>query len=264
MKALKNFTLIILIFFLAAGCSEEVIPSLEGDMIGYVFTFDEFGNLLDNHDGVTVTAYGPGTTYKGITAGNGYFVLRNVPTGTYEIHFEKEGSGTLKQFGVQHAGGQPTILGLNDEQVFFMYEMPTTQITNVVLNKDTAYAEFSFHKGPEPEFINVRLWFSDSPDFSSNSNRYSTDFRFGVNGPNRHYWIPENLPFAAGSRVWYKAAMSTCVQYIYPADYNLTANLFAGLYRITGISRYLDLNTKKNISPNLGNETEVYSFILPN
>ena len=262
MKTIKNLIITVLVLWLSAGCSDEIIPSLEGDMIGYVFTFDEFGNLLDNHDGVNVTAYGTRLIYSATTDKTGYFRLRGLATGTYEIHFEKAGYGTLKQFSVQHLGGQPTILALNDDRVFFLYEMPTTEITNLVLNKDTAYAEFRFKKGPEPEYISLELHFSDDPDFSEASLQYVWNFKFGVNGPNRNLWSTSYMPFTPGTTVYCKAAMNTKVDVLYRDEHNLI--LFSNYYyRLAGISTYFDLNTKKTVNPNLGDETKVYSFIFP-
>lgn len=256
MKRIKRYIIPAIIILLSGACSDEIIPSLKGDMIGYVFTFDEFGNFLDNHQGVAVTVYGPGTTYMATTHENGYFTVHEIPTGTYEIHFEKEGYCIVKQFGVKHLGGQPTILGLNDDRVYFMYEIQTTEITNLVLNKDTAFAEFRFHKGPEPEFLNVRLWFSDSPDFSATSKKYSSDFKFGVNGPNWNYWRPENLPFEPGTRVYYKGAINTKVSSVNRFEHNL--DIFSNYYyKLAAVINNVEIN------PDLGNETEVYSFVLP-
>ena len=261
MKILKYMALLMSAFWLAQGCSDEIIPSLPGDMIGYVLTFDEFGNLQASHEDVTVTIFGSDGGYSATTDEWGRFQASGLPTGTYEIHFEKEGYGTLKQFSVKHLGGQPTILGLNDDWVYFMYEIPATRITNLVLNNDTAYAEFQFTKSPEPSDINLRLYFSDSPDFSEDSQKYTSDFRIGVNGPNWNAWHPENLPFDPGSMVYYKAAMNTKVSSIYPNELNLYT--FSSYYQLSGISTYYDINLKQTIIPNIGDETEVNSFVLP-
>jgi len=230
-------------------------------MVGYVFTFDEFGNLHQNHEGVKITVFGKGDNYSASSDESGRFHLKNLLTGTYEIHFEKKGYGILKQFSIQHLGGQATLLGLNNNRVYFIYEMPTTEISNLVLNKDTAYAEFQFSKGPAPQYINLRLYFSNNADFTEDSQKYNADFKIGVNGPNWHKWRASGLPFNPGSTVYYKAAINTKVSFIYPDDYYIYQ--FSEVYRLSGISTYFDINDKKTINPNIGDETEVYSFVFP-
>lgn len=263
MKKTHRIIFLFLIILISTGCSDETIPSLKGDMIGFVFTFDEFGNLYDDHQGVIVTGSGVHKMYTTTTEETGRFQLRGLPTGTYEIHFEKEGYGTLKQFSVQHLGGKPTLLGINDGGIFFIYEMPTTGITNLVFNKDTAYGEFQFMKGPVPQYLNLRLFFSDSPDFSENSLKFNADFKIGVNGPNWHSWKPSGLPFNPGSTVYYKAAINTKVDYIYIRAQNHNLYQFNGFERLVGISTYYDVINKKTVNPNIGNESEVYSFVFP-
>jgi hypothetical protein len=56
--------------------------------------------------------------------------------------------------------------------------------------------------------------------------------------------------------------MNTKVEVLYRDEHNLV--LFSNYYyRLAGISTYFDLNTKKTVNPNLGDETKVYSFIFP-
>ncbi len=262
MKSSAFFSILLCLFLFAVGCTDKTLPLLEGDMIGYVFTFDEFSNLLENHKNVTVTAVGDGTDFSANTDENGRFYLNNLPIGTYELWFEKEGYGTLKQFGVKHLGGQPTILGLNDDHVYFIYEMPTTVITNLVLNKDTAFAEFTFNKSPQPEYLTLTLYFSESADFAETALNYSWDFKFGVNRPNWHRWTTTYMPFTPGSTVYYKAAVNTNVTLVDKSENYLY--LFSEFYYVLyGISTYFDIETKKTVYPNIGNETKVYSFVFP-
>ncbi len=78
------------------SCSkEELVPNLEGSLVGYVYTFDEFANLLDDHSNVQVTALGL-EHFTTLTDKKGRFEFQGLPAGTYELHFEKEGFWHVK------------------------------------------------------------------------------------------------------------------------------------------------------------------------
>jgi len=52
-----------------SGCKNTVTqPDLVGNMVGFVITFDEFGDVLDNPENVVVTA------------NERFFTLPNIPT----------------------------------------------------------------------------------------------------------------------------------------------------------------------------------------
>lgn len=98
--------LALLLPFVFHGCSkEDYLPGLTGKMVGHIYTFSQFGKLLDDHSQVKITAIGMDESYTVNSDQSGRFELTELPTGTYELHFEKSGFGVLKQFGVQHLGG---------------------------------------------------------------------------------------------------------------------------------------------------------------
>ena len=109
-KPLIIFSILTIAFFSACSEKDEFAPYLEGDIIGYAFCFDEYGNKLEDFSGIKVVTE-PGRKYSAVTDKNGRYVLKNVINGTYNLSFEKEGFGTMKMFGIQHLGGQPTIIG---------------------------------------------------------------------------------------------------------------------------------------------------------
>ncbi len=167
-----------LIILSLSGCKNTITqPDLEGNLVGYVLTFDEFGGLLDNHEKVIVTALGQGR-YSTHTDQNGRFELKGIPAGTYELDFDKSGFGSMKQFGIQHLGGSPTILGAKGQinysygTAIFLYKMPTTQIVNLRIENDSIYADLNFIQTP-PEKISILCYFSNNPGFDKTDAQFS-------------------------------------------------------------------------------------------
>src|SRR5665647_42095 len=160
---MKSSRLLPIVMILAAcvmpGCRNTVTqPDLAGSMVGYVYTFDEYAKLLPDHGNVLITAIGL-KPYETHTNNSGRFELKGLPAGTYELHIEKEGFGTMKQFGIKHLGGKPTVLGLHpspyDVDAFFIYQMPTSEIQNLSIENDTLAASFTF-SGTAPDRLSVQ------------------------------------------------------------------------------------------------------------
>ena len=101
-KPLLIFSILIIALF--SACSEkDESPVLEGDIIGYAFCFDEYGNKLEDFSGIQVVTE-PDRKYSAVTDKYGFYELKNVIKGNYNLSFEKEGFGTMKMFGIQHSG----------------------------------------------------------------------------------------------------------------------------------------------------------------
>lgn len=238
------------------SCSkEELVPNLEGSLVGYVYTFDEFANLLDDHSNVQVTALGL-DHFTTLTDKKGRFEFQGLPAGTYELHFEKEGFGTLKQFGIQHLGGKPTTLGLSfngatNSEAFFIYQMPTAEILSLSIANDTISGDFSF-TGNEPEIFTLRVYFSNVEGFNVNEARFVTDvYLWKMNGIYKGKFYGLSTHFQSGEEVFYKACF-----------YNTKEAITNFVNRVIGgIDSYFDYPANTTIYPNLGDESAQYSFI---
>ncbi len=246
--------------FIFLGCHKEddYLPGLSGNMVGYIYTFDEFGNLLVDHSHVKVTAIGMDQTYSRHSDVTGRFELEEVPTGTFELHFEKEGFGVLKQFGVQHLGGKPTILLNNrsEEEAYFLYEMPASIIDHLKIVNDSMSCEFSFAIIPNPStsFL-LKVFFSSSDHFTRHNAEYIEDVRIWQRDGN--YWGKfyfNETPFSPGETVYYKACRFTIPGVIRPPYQN---------WNVYGVDTYFDYELNETIYPNLGDESEQYSFTFP-
>lgn len=244
---------------MCGGCSkEDYLPGLTGKMIGYLYTFDQFGNLLYDHSQVKVTAIGLDQTYAGHTDQNGRFELKDVPTGTYELHFEKSGFGVLKQFGVQHLGGNPTILPFIDsyEHAYFLYEVPTTTITDLGIVNDSLSFSCLFTVPLPPEHVRIKLYFSTKEDFARSEAEFTETERSWNAGD---YYAGtlyfQDAPFNPGETVYMKACCLNVVGAI-----QLPMQSYRTIY---GIDDYYDYESKQTIYPGLGDESAMYSFIFP-
>jgi len=204
--------LALLLPFIFHGCSkEDYLPGLTGNMVGQIYTFNEYGNLLDDHSKVKITAIGMDQSYTANSGQSGRFELSELPTGTYELHFEKSGYGVLKQFGVQHLGGSPTILPFVDsyEHSYFLYEIPTTTITNLSIINDSLTVYFSFTVPVQPDNVRIKLYYSTSDNFSLSEAEYVvTGTPWNANGYFTQTLYFQDAPFDPGETVYLKACRS--------------------------------------------------------
>lgn len=250
--------LALLVPFVFEGCSkDEYLPGLTGKMVGQLYTFSEFGKALDDHSQVKITAIGMDQTYTANSNREGRFELSELPTGTYELHFEKSGFGVLKQFGVQHLGGEPTILPFIDsyEHAYFLYEIPTTVITNLSIVNDSLSVFCSFKVPVQREHVRIKIYFSTSDNFSLSEAEYVEDkLTWNANGYFTGTLYFQNAPFKPGEIVYYKACPFTVVGVFQPLQNTRT---------IYGVDDYFDFESNATIYPGLGHESAQYSFVFP-
>jgi len=255
MKLRKNtiLYLFLLFAFIFPECTEEeeYLPGLTGDAVGYVYLFDEFGNLLDDHSYVKITATGTRRQYETSTDSTGRFELKGLPTGTYELSFRKAGFGLLKQFGVKHLGGKPTLLAN-----YFLFKMPAITITNLTIENDTIYGEFSFLSANQPYSLFLRIYFSTVPGFSRESAQYILDRELRqYDGRYLRSINLERAPFSPGEEVFIMASIFTR---------RTSVKLDLGFsMTISGVDTYFDYERNQTIYPNLSNASDHFSFIFP-
>jgi hypothetical protein len=217
----SNKVLTIFVFIIACllpGCKNTVCePDLTGSLIGYVYTFDEFGGILNDHSNILVTVLGAGASSAN-TDKNGRFEFKGLRAGTYEMNFEKPGFGSMKLFGVRHLGGTLTIPGSTNasmedgfRKAIFLYKLPTTRIVNLTISGDSIYADFTFVQ-PQPVKLSIMCYFSDHPDFDKSeaqfSSLYNLENKNGVFAGDIDYDVLKQFvrpPFQTGNTVFYKA-----------------------------------------------------------
>lgn len=258
MYPLKTLSIICLsLMLLFTGCSDEdeFAPNLKGDIIGYAYCFDEFGNPFEDFSGIHVLTE-PNREYHAITDENGKYVIKDVINGTYNLSFEKEGFGTMKLQSVKHLGGNPTVMGNLTEGAPYIFEMSTTKITSLEVINDSLQAVVSLSGQYKPNLLYMNLYFSTQQNFAIENSETSKDevvheyytmYRSTLSFSN-------HLPFESGTTVFFKGFIYT--------DKNAAVMLYTPYY-MSGISTYYDYETNKTIYPNIGDESAEFSFIMP-
>jgi hypothetical protein len=238
---------------------EELAPGLEGNMVGYAYTFDEFATLLNDHSGITVTTEGP-NKYMAVTDSEGRYEFQRLPTGTYNLRFEKPGFGTMKWYGIKHLGGSATIIGFTfgyngSRNVIYVYKFPKTKITELSVVNDSLYAKFDLNEN-EPSGMKLNIYFSENPGFDiGNARQMVTKTLFPVKGRYgcRLNQATFNPPLPKGTEIFYRACIfNTASGVKIPSMGNLS---------VSGSSTYVDYYLNKTVYPGQGDPSEEYSFI---
>jgi hypothetical protein len=256
LKTLSAFYIPALFLFSACSEKDEFKPYLEGDIIGYAYCFDEYGNEPEDFSGIKVYTE-PDRKYSTVTDEDGRYVLKNVINGTYNLSFEKQGFGTMKLRSVQHLGGKPTVLHyLYRDEAPFLYENITTQITNLEYSNDSIKAGVAFSGQYKPDRLNLRLFFSTEENFDIGSAMAVKNipiFEFYDMYWRSIFSVTSDLPFGPGETVYYKACIYTTTSAIMLYNY----------YYISGIDTYYDSETNTTIYPNLSDKSDEFSFTMP-
>jgi hypothetical protein len=253
---------ILLLTFLAGyglnSCNENIsLPDLDGNLVGYVLTNDEFKNPMDDNGDVMVSINGLGTTFSTRTDAGGRFEFKSLPAGTYELIFEKAGYGTLKYKEVKHLGGKPTVIGLDfngsDWESFRLYQIPTTQIVDLTIANDTLSGEFIF-SGYMPDYLSLMMYLSDVPEFTVHeANKIIVRPLVKYNG---EYSIPMNstdLQFQPGQTIYFRAAVFVAF------EHSWTSNSIG----IMDDDTYYIYDFNRIIYPTFGDVSDTYSYVLP-
>ncbi len=248
----------ITVAFIFSSCSKknEFNPYLKGDIIGYAYCFDEYGNQLEDFSDINVYTE-PGRKYHATTDKNGKYVIKDVINGTYNLSFEKEGFGTMKLFSVKHLGGYPTVMDYYyGNKAPFIYQNITTQITNFEFVNDSINASVSISSLYKPSLLQMRLFFSTEKNFAIESAQASKNLTLYeyYNVYVSYESVTEGLSFEPGNIVYYRACLFTKRVF--------ALLLFDNVY-ITGTDTYFDFEKNQTIYPNLSNESEEFSFIMP-
>jgi hypothetical protein len=233
------------------------MPNLTGSLVGYVFTFDEYGRLLNDHANVIVTTKGTNVIYSVATDEYGRFEFSALPTGTYDLEFKKDGFGTVKQFSIKHLGGTPTTLGYSysgsiNSMAFFLYQKSTLVITNLSVEKDSVFADLAVQTPESPSLVMLQLYFSTAADFTYSTSEFSSlAYLYRTNGRFGGKIFHSGYPFEIGTTYYVKART------------NFQCQAIGGLYSevIAGINSYYDFDLQQFIYPALGNESASYSFV---
>lgn len=233
---------IVLVYLTIVSCTETV-PDLQGHLVGYIRSLDEFAMFNNDEEGFRVTVRGR-SFYTTYTDESGRFEFRDLPSGTYELAIYKEGYGMMKDYSIQHLGGSPTILHASPDRIekYFLYRVPETRIREIALTNNIISAKFDF-KQPMPDRMRIQIHYSDIQFFNGVDIK-RTELR-GLDRNGDIYSGTTDLslfPFKNGQKIYMRACILN------------SSN--------AGLSYYYDPVAGRNVYPNLGEESEEVSFIF--
>ena len=167
---------LVLATLLATACEEVQGPPggiATGSAAGFVKLYDEYGFLLQEKQGVTVTVSDTDPVVSATTNASGRYQLDDLETGTYEIEFSKDGFATYTYFFKFIAGPVTNYLGFVD-----MVERSSTVVSGLEIGYDQESWMYLVRCTLQPEPlpdnpINIRYFIGDSQNVSS-SNYNST------------------------------------------------------------------------------------------
>lgn len=160
-----NVVLTSLILLSTIACKKdktvEPDPTSVGDIKGTVILYDEDIEKV-GFSGMKVSIEGISSKYYDITDENGAFDIKDVPAGTYNLIYEKEGFGTYKNISIEH-------LAKNGESTFVkdtpsLGQKSSTSI--VALSAATVSEEVHLSIATEPSSNNadrryIRIFYHD-------------------------------------------------------------------------------------------------------
>jgi hypothetical protein len=103
--------LLLLVCFVFYGCTSlDHVEPMKGNIEGYVrlrnYQQENSGaGFTLDHSGVNIRLEGIEPAIDVQTNKDGHWIIKDVPAGTYNITYSKEGFETYKQFGIGHVGG---------------------------------------------------------------------------------------------------------------------------------------------------------------
>jgi hypothetical protein len=233
---------IILMVLVLWGCgkSETEQFDLKGTIKGKIFTYDEFGVPINDNQDVLVKLEGSEPLLSILTDSTGRYELNDIPTGTYNLVFTKEGYSENQIQGLQVVGG--------DVPLYYniaIVEHSGTKIENLsieIANNSQVYlrgdATHNFNNEPFSFPVPAIRYFIHNSDNPSDLNYLQTG-RFPISvqsGSQFNYkiYIDSNL-FPSGSTIYLVAYGCSSYEYTY---YDILANKY----------RYIGLGTGSNIA----------------
>jgi len=110
-------------------------PNLTGSIGGYARLYDGVSALKNRHSGVVVSLKGTTPLISDTTNVDGYFELKNVRTGSYNLEFSKAEHNPYTFVYSQHIGGAALNLINRSETAVRLYERPSYTFTTLTVSQ---------------------------------------------------------------------------------------------------------------------------------
>ncbi len=131
----RRIFLLLMAGLLTLFCQCTKVVSFEGAGVlsGRIVTHDEFG--IENYDAAGVSVKLDSTELTAITDDQGYFIIENVPAGSYDLVAAKAGYGTRKLYSLDIFSGTDTTY-INK---FDLYQPSSIEIKNFRIEQEGSY-----------------------------------------------------------------------------------------------------------------------------
>ncbi len=117
------------------GAAGPVGPNLTGSIGGYARLYNGVSQLKASYSGIVVSLTGTTGISSDTTDANGYFELKNVRTGSYNLDFRKADHSNYTFAYTQHVGGASINLINRRETAVELYERPSYAITSLAVSQ---------------------------------------------------------------------------------------------------------------------------------
>jgi hypothetical protein len=247
MRNLKLFLFGLTISLLFNACKKDDYGSLpKGDLIGYTYLYDVNGIRNTDNSMINVRfqdSYGGFPSYSGK---DGKWICSNIPSGNYTLVISMPNYGTMKYEDKSFIGGGQFFFGSTS-----LYQIPSYTLTGLTdsTTKGEIYIQSSF-SGTLPQYNGGRCRYFISPN--SNVSSDPTNYVFTVSVT--HSMTSQVTPSTGVSSFQLKSYGIITGDTVYIVGYaeNYTT------------SSYLDVNTGRNVYPNLNpTPSNVLKVIVP-
>ncbi|MGQ1945469.1 carboxypeptidase-like regulatory domain-containing protein [Geofilum sp. OHC36d9] len=129
----KNFVKLIFLLLIFSSCEKTEIKQIElkGTIEGQMYVYNEFGENNDDFENINVVLDDGNTKFSTTVNSNNEFLIDNIPTGTYDLIFSKEGYYVYQIQGLQIVGGDEPL-----HTSGYLIEETSTTIENISIELD--------------------------------------------------------------------------------------------------------------------------------
>jgi hypothetical protein len=240
--SIMKITIGLLLMIFLVSCKKEIVNiGTEGELNGAVNLYISNNNYSLHGSGVKVTIDGSSPLFQTTTDENGQFVIKELPTGIYDLVFTKDSFVTNKIVSYQFVGGE---IASTVGQIG-LYKLNYSKITDLTVNStiDPNYWVSVKGKISQPIIFGFRYYLSMDSNVSYSNYQATGETEYNLDG---EVWINLynddllNIP-----------ANTTIYLIIYPCS---------AFY-----ASYFDINTGKEIyMVNTQLPSGIVSFVSPN
>ncbi|MBC8144445.1 MAG: carboxypeptidase regulatory-like domain-containing protein [bacterium] len=191
----------------------------KGNLTGWVSLYNIAGDTISDKSGVTVKLVR--TNFSTVTSANGRWTFVDIPSGTYEVSFEKSGFAELRVFGYQFVGGgearfdEVAISETPTLQVtsFSLAQEPTVVFDTLTRRLDTLWTsammswQGTFDRNPDDTSARIFIYYNTSPNVSNHPRDHVWYMYIDVMSNNpvvlfHKYQLFYNREFPSGTRIY--------------------------------------------------------------